>query len=368
MVIEQRDGDTRRECLEPGTVASYLDGRLSASEREAVERHLAACADCRELLAEAFEVTSALDAEGITAEELFEGAADEVEERPHGASDPIRLVGQPAASASAQAETQAGTRSAGQAAGHAVGQAEAWSEARAKAEGEQRLARPKFPRRLQLAGGGLLALAAAALFVIAIDPVWLRDLRGGGGSPELRALVSAVGGNRLVEPRLSGGFAWGPPPAVLRSGNASRSLPPDVLIAIATIEKEAAADPTPANLHALGAAQLLGGDLDAAIATLRRAADARPEQARVWNDLAAAYLTRAGRHPVEGDAANGIAAAERAIAADASLAEAWFNLALARDAAGQAAAAQEAWRHAASLEPASSGWRAEATRRAQPTP
>jgi tetratricopeptide (TPR) repeat protein len=334
-VIEQRDGDTRRECLEPAMVASYLDGRLSASERESVELHLADCADCRELLTEAFALSSALDAEGITADELTEGAEEDADERPRGASDPLRL----AAVAASPAAVGSGTRTLG------------------------------FSRRLQVAGGGLLALAAAALFVIALDPAWLRDLRGGGASSaELRALVSAVGGNRLLEPRLSGGFAWGPPPAVLRSGNVDRSLPPDVLIAIAQIEKAADADRTPAHLHALGAAQLLGGDLDAAIVTLRRAADARPEQARVWNDLAAAYLTRASRRPVEGDLTNAIAAAERATATDASLAEAWFNLALARDAAGQTAQAQDAWRHAAALEPASSGWHDEAIRRMQATP
>lgn len=334
-VIEQRDGDTRRECLEAGTVASYLDGRLSASERESAERHLAGCAECRELLTAAFETKSALDAEGIEAEELAESAEDEVDARRRGtSSDPIRLV-----------DARPGHVRPGE------------------AHEPRKLG---FSRRLQLAGGGLLALAATALFVIALDPAWLRALRGGAaGSPELRELVSAVGGNRLVEPRLSGGFAWGPPPIVLRSGNAEGSLPPEVRIAIARIEKAADADPTAAHLHALGAAQLLDGELDAAIATLRRAADARPEQARAWNDLAAAYLTRAGRRPVEGDVFNAIAAAERATTADASLAEAWFNLALARDAAGQTPQAQEAWRRAAALEPPSSGWHDEAVRRTQ---
>jgi tetratricopeptide (TPR) repeat protein len=326
-VIEQRDGDTRRDCLGAETVASYVDGTLPASERESVELHLAGCADCRELLTEAFAATAALDAEGIAAEEFPAATAEEAESPPRRPSDPVRLV------------DGAGPRQAG------------------------------FSRRLQLAGGALLALAAAALFVIALDPSWLRDLRrGGGASPELRELVAAVGGNRLVEPRLSGGFAWGPPPPVLRSGNAERPLTPDVQIAIARVEKAAGADPAPANLHALGAAQLLGGDVDAAIASLRRAADARPEQARIWNDLAAAYLTRAGRRPVEGDVANAIVAAERATDVEATLAEAWFNLALARDAAGQTAQAQEAWRRAAALEPATSGWHDEAIRRMQPAP
>jgi tetratricopeptide (TPR) repeat protein len=227
-------------------------------------------------------------------------------------------------------------------------------------------------RRWQVVGGAMLAAAAALLFAIALDPAWVRDLRGAGAggaaTPELRELVAAVGVNRATEPRLSGGFAWGPPPSVMRSGNAGRSLPPDVRIAIARIEKAAAEDPAPANLHALGAAYLVAGDLDAAVDTLRKAADVRPGEARIFSDLAAAYLTRASRRPADGDVASAIAAAERAVTLDAALPEAWFNLALARANAGENARAQEAWNRAAALEPPSSGWHDEAVRRVASQP
>jgi anti-sigma factor RsiW len=49
-------------CVDSMTLAAYLDGTLDASQRDACERHFAACAECRQALAELAEL---LDHESI---------------------------------------------------------------------------------------------------------------------------------------------------------------------------------------------------------------------------------------------------------------------------------------------------------------
>jgi tetratricopeptide (TPR) repeat protein len=319
-VVEQHAG-SRHECLGPELIAGYLDGRLSANERELVELHLATCDDCREVVAEAFQVNRALDEEGATAE--GDEPADATRQQ---MVAPIR-------------------------------------EAHATQPASAPLVR--WPSRTAALWGSILAAAAAVLLVLWLDPAWLRDLRGGsrGTPPELRALVTAVGTGRYVEPRLAGGFAWAPPPAVLRSGDGSRSLPLQVRMAIAKIEQSAEAQSTPESLHVLGLAHMIDGQADKAVTTLERAAETRPGDASLRSDLAAAYLVRAARSGTQNDTDRALAAAGRAATIDPSLPEAWFNLALAREAAGRREAAREAWFLAAALDH-DVGWRAEARQHA----
>jgi tetratricopeptide (TPR) repeat protein len=52
-----RDRADRRGCADAETIAAFVDGRLPAGERAALEAHAADCADCRESIA---EVTLAL--------------------------------------------------------------------------------------------------------------------------------------------------------------------------------------------------------------------------------------------------------------------------------------------------------------------
>ena len=81
---------------------------------------------------------------------------------------------------------------------------------------------------------------------------------------ELTALVDAVGAQRSIEPRLTGGFSYGRLPATFRAeGNpptVSRS--PDVIIAAATMEEQAAGDfVAPHGRGALGVAFLVDGPI-----------------------------------------------------------------------------------------------------------
>jgi hypothetical protein len=50
---------TSAEHIEPEAIAAYLDRGLSAEERQAVERHLLVCGECRRDLAEAADLGSA---------------------------------------------------------------------------------------------------------------------------------------------------------------------------------------------------------------------------------------------------------------------------------------------------------------------
>ena len=50
-------------CLDPETVAAYLDGRLTSAEMREIEVHLADCDDCRELTTGTAKVVEAMDAE-----------------------------------------------------------------------------------------------------------------------------------------------------------------------------------------------------------------------------------------------------------------------------------------------------------------
>ncbi|MGH9176165.1 MAG: zf-HC2 domain-containing protein, partial [Vicinamibacterales bacterium] len=112
-------------------------------------------------------------------------------------------------------------------------------------------------------------LAAAATIALAVSGVF--SARPSNG-PELQALVAAVGTDRTIEPRLTGGFAYGPVRGAVRSGeSAPPVLSPDVRIAAAQIEKEA----TSRSAHELrlrGIVSLVTGDASGAVTALEEAA------------------------------------------------------------------------------------------------
>ena len=54
----------KRSCIDDETIADYLEGRLTPSGRDRVEKHLCECADCRELLLMGAEM---LDGDAIDA-------------------------------------------------------------------------------------------------------------------------------------------------------------------------------------------------------------------------------------------------------------------------------------------------------------
>jgi CHAT domain-containing protein len=134
------------------------------------------------------------------------------------------------------------------------------------------------------------------------------------------------GGTRTITARLAG-FPYGRAPVVRRGGRPGDvSLDLRRAVAAAEVANQDAPDQ---GRRGLAVAMLVTGEIDKAVGLLQQDAQAAPGNARVQNDLAAAYLTRAELATHPGDTMRALAAAERAVAADSRLAEAWFNRALA---------------------------------------
>jgi tetratricopeptide (TPR) repeat protein len=199
------------------------------------------------------------------------------------------------------------------------------------------------------------ALATAATVVLVVN---LGPMSEASDPPELQALVAAVGNERTIVPRLAGGFAHAPMRA-LRGPTTTSNLPPDTRIVLAQLEKDTANATRPLELRLRGMVSLLGGNTDMAIMALEEAARLRPDDARVLNDLGAAYLVRGTRTASKDDLSNALAAVNRALNADRSLAEAWFNRAYALEHLGLAEEAREAWQAYLTIDDRS-GWADEA--------
>ena len=165
------------------------------------------------------------------------------------------------------------------------------------------------------------ALAAAAVLAIAVIPRSSTDR-------DLRALVAAVGTERTIEPRLTGGFAYGPLKTV-RGATGTVDPSPDVRIAAAQIEKAATEHRTAATLRSLGVAYMVTGRAADAVAALESATREVPSDAAAWSDLSAAYLARSRTSQGLDDLARALNAADRATRLDPKRHEAWFNRALA---------------------------------------
>jgi tetratricopeptide (TPR) repeat protein len=220
---------------------------------------------------------------------------------------------------------------------------------------EQR--RKSWWRRLPLStkmwsSAAVLATAASLLLAVGARIVPLV-----GDSSDLRALVAAVGADRSFEPRLSGGFVYGPVRGPVRGGEGAVASP-DVRIAVASIEKEATRRRTPERLHELGIAYLVTGDMPRAIVTLEDAAN-RTSSAKEASDLAAAYLVRGVRENRPEDVSRALALASLAVQRDGSLREALFNRAFALDRLSMFDDARQAWQEYLKVDD-ESGWAAEA--------
>jgi anti-sigma factor RsiW len=210
----------------------------------------------------------------------------------------------------------------------------------------------RFGRRPLAVGGALLVAAAALILMVVQAP---RDPY----AAELRDLVAAVGTSRPIEPRLTGGFAYGP--RTVTRGTAS-SLSPELRIAAARVQERAGGSATADSLHADAVASILLSDAARAAERLERATALGSATAPLLSDLAAAYLVRAEATGQASDATLALAAADRALALDPDLPEALFNRALAMEAAGDDAAARQAWRDYLRRDPGSE-WAVEARER-----
>jgi tetratricopeptide (TPR) repeat protein len=203
-------------------------------------------------------------------------------------------------------------------------------------------------------------LVAAAALVLAV-----RSGIGPASSDEqLQTLVSAVGTDRVIEPRLSGGFAYGPLRTVRSSPATALSLSPDLRIAAARVEKATESQESPEALRARGIACVLIGNVDCATTALQLATSQRPNDASMLNDLAAAYLVRAERSGDQNDASRALATANRALEIDRLSPEARFNRAAALEHLGMRAEARDAWQAYLTIDDRS-GWADEARARLQ---
>jgi tetratricopeptide (TPR) repeat protein len=200
------------------------------------------------------------------------------------------------------------------------------------------------------------ALATAAVLMVTVSS-W----RHASPSPsaELQALVAAVGTDRTIEPRVTGGFSYGPFRGPVRGAEKPTSLSPDVRIAAARIEKDAGTSRTQEAMRTLGIAHLVVGDIDRAITTLEAAANESTAEAQTLSDLAAAYLVRARRRADAKDAETALMMAERATTMNPQLVEAWFNRAYALEQLTRRDQAKQAWQDYLKVD-SSSPWAEEA--------
>lgn len=279
--------------LDPEMLAAYIDKRLPPDERAAVEAKLAADPDSYELLVELIHADEALKGETPAEGEATQPADHEEPQSRAGAVVP--MVPKP-------------KRAGG------------W-----------------------LIAGGVLAAAAALVVAVRLQPDLLQRVRGGDAvDPQLAKLVAAVGEERYIEARLTGGFKYGPVRPVTRgAGDSGQSL--TLLAAAAALRESPDGVSDESRIHALAIAKLLLGNVAEAISDLETATARHPADARLLADLSAAYLTRGQLEGNEADFQTALALANRAVDVDEFLLEPRFNRALALELLRDRQAAQ-AWR------------------------
>jgi tetratricopeptide (TPR) repeat protein len=173
-----------------------------------------------------------------------------------------------------------------------------------------------------------------------------------------------VGERRFMEPRLTGGFRFGPIWGTRRGAEPSEAERWSVLASAGELKARSDKAPTPANRRALAAAELLIDETEGAVGLLEQLVREFPSDASVQSDLAAAYIARALRTGREDDWLRALGAAETAVRLDPALIEARFNRALALEFRSPGSEAQAAWRaYLDSAGVAEDGWAQEARRR-----
>lgn len=206
-----------------------------------------------------------------------------------------------------------------------------------------------------LAAAAIVLIGAGALLVMQ----WQRPQ-----SP-VAPLVAATEplSYRLTEARLTGGFAWAEYRGPVRSNETARDpLRLQVAGAAGDALQDADRDSAAGTRHAAGIAALLIEDRGGAVERLTRVVAERPDDARAWNDLAAAryeaaiHLSRASQLP------EALAATDRALELEPAMAEALFNRALIVERLGLVAEARDAWQQYLAVD-AGSSWAIEARKR-----
>lgn len=208
----------------------------------------------------------------------------------------------------------------------------------------------------------LIAAAAAAIALLAAVPLLRRD-----SSPVARLVELAPRSARVVEPRLTGGFAWAVYRGAVRS-SAADADPERLKIAgeAGDLVQRADAEKTAEAQHAAGVA-LLMADRPAEAARRLELVARETNGAAAWSDLAAARYAAAetaGRAALYPQA---LAAADQALRIDARHAEALFNRALVLERMGLTGEARQAWLRYLEADPGSA-WANEARERLRALP
>lgn len=203
-----------------------------------------------------------------------------------------------------------------------------------------------------------LAVAAAAAILAVISVIWFRQMQS--RSP-LETLAAAMPTSvRVIEPRLSGGFAWAPYRGALRGGDAATDAQKLKLGGAAgSVIEEAQRDRSAPMQHAAGIAYVLIEKPKEGVERLRRAAEASPHDANLWSDLAAAQFVDALQSQQPSMLPQALASADRALAIDPKNAAALFNRALILERLGLFGQARAAWERSLAAD-AKSEWANEA--------
>ena len=203
------------------------------------------------------------------------------------------------------------------------------------------------------------AAAVGALAATVMIAVQLRERRDPDPlTTAVAPLVEAVGAERLLEPRLTGGFRFGPRRANVRGG-AEDNLA--LLAAAGRLQQSARQVDAASTQQAWAMAELLLGRHDSAIATLEYLVQRDAGDARAWTNLSAAYLVRAADADRPDDLPKALDAVERALNIDGRLPEALFNKGLALRALSMRDTAMSSFRQYLEVDSASD-WAAEARR------
>jgi CHAT domain-containing protein len=202
-------------------------------------------------------------------------------------------------------------------------------------------------------------LLAAAAIVIAV--VALPLLIGPGTNNPTSILVDAAPKeHRRVDGRISG-FPWAAFEAQQRGSGVADPADLKLNGAAGVVLERTARKNDAKSLHAQGVALLLIDRLSESIAVLERTANTSND-ARTWNDLAAARYALVEREERLSQLPLALAAADRALQLDPRLAEASFNRALILQRMGLIEQARKAWESYLALDPGSE-WSVEARAR-----
>lgn len=208
---------------------------------------------------------------------------------------------------------------------------------------------------------GVLAAAAVVSLIVWTAPDLLERIRG-NRDPVLEQLVAAVGQERYVDARTTGGFAYAPVKTVTRSPGDLATQNLSLLAAAGELQRRAQSTPNGNNLHAWGIAQITLGAFDEAVETLTTTLSMRPGDAAVLADLSAAQLARAASQSRADDWPAALANAERALQRDPQLKEALYNRAVALEGLALNQEAIAAWNDYLAVEN-EVAWRNEAQQR-----